>query len=130
MDSMTAEIDITTDGEYRENGEVKIVMTVEQFRALATVLDVYVNTGATLADIEGHDGVETANMIQGFAEQAMNAADEAGSETVANLAREFGMQPYELLAYGDLGFRTDDAVLDAETVRAIRESMAREVSPE
>jgi hypothetical protein len=44
--------------------------------------------------------------------------------TVAELARELDMQPYELLAFGDLGVMTDDARLTPEAVAMIREAVA------
>lgn len=42
--------------------------------------------------------------------------------TVAELARELCMQPYGLLAFGDLGIMTDDAVLPTKTVTMIRDA--------
>jgi hypothetical protein len=44
--------------------------------------------------------------------------------TIADLAREFNAQPYEVAAFADLGDVRDSFELDADTEAAIREAWA------
>lgn len=47
---LTMEIDVTTDGEYEQHGEAKVVMTTEQLDKLAEVLDVMVDRDVVRLD--------------------------------------------------------------------------------
>lgn len=44
--------------------------------------------------------------------------------TIADLAREFNAQPFEIAAFADLGAVADDFEVDADTEAMIREALA------
>jgi len=54
---LTADIDITTDGEYEQHGEVKIVMTTEQADKLAELLDRHIDPDVVRLDNGDHEGM-------------------------------------------------------------------------
>lgn len=72
---MLKDVDITTDGEYAKNGEVKLVMTVEQLDKLAEVLDTCVDRDTVALD---WDEPQTAE----FVDSLVSAIRSARKETV------------------------------------------------
>lgn len=67
MDPLMMDIDITTDGEYEQHGEVKIVMTTEQINEL----------GRVLYDIDPTAMEEDAPKRAAFVQMLINAIREA-----------------------------------------------------
>jgi hypothetical protein len=67
--AMDTEIDITADGEYAENDDVKIVMTRMQAEALASLLDLHVDLEVVRLDNNDPEGaLFIENLIQNIRE--------------------------------------------------------------
>lgn len=47
---LTMDVDVTTDGEYEQHGEVKVVMTTEQLDKLAELLDRHIDPDVVALD--------------------------------------------------------------------------------
>jgi len=72
---LTADIDITTDGEYEQHGEVKIVMTTEQADKLAELLALHVDLDVVRLD---NDDPEAALFVE-FLTYALKHRDDPQS---------------------------------------------------
>lgn len=60
---LTMDVDVTTDGEYEQHGEVKIVMTTEQIDKLAELLDRHVDLDVVGLDNEDPEGAMFVSLL-------------------------------------------------------------------
>lgn len=63
MDPLTMDIDITTDGEYEQHGEVKVVMTTEQLDKLAELLDLHIDKDVVANDNNDPEAAVFVDML-------------------------------------------------------------------
>lgn len=63
MDPLTMQIDVTTDGEYEQHGEVKIVMTTEQVDKLAELLDRHIDLDVVSLDNDDPEGAVFVRLL-------------------------------------------------------------------
>lgn len=60
---LTMEVDVTTDGEYEQHGEVKIVVTTEQVDKLAELLNRHVDLDVVAMDNDDPQGAMFVTML-------------------------------------------------------------------
>jgi len=60
---LTKEIDITTDGEYADHDEVKIVMTTAQLSKLGELLDLHIDPDVVEHDNDDREGRIFVDML-------------------------------------------------------------------
>lgn len=71
---LTMDIDVTTDGEYEQHGEVKVVMTTEQLDKLAELLDRHIDRDVVALDNDDPEGAVFVELLVAAIREARPAS--------------------------------------------------------